>query len=600
MDHSDNAPEGIRHSTPRSSRWAAKRGSHSCHGFEGVRNGGDHASEKSGGATPPLICSAAEPRSCHGHDLCNGGPHVNDGFDSDGFPLHGPATETERQRNRNLLHRLMDQTGELNQQCDVESNQFQLVEIETRKEAERIQDENIALRGHIAKAIENICYIRGENRNAHKMAQKKCNGVKTNLAAICTSLDTGVDVAGLRAEFSSVANEIQTFRKSVQHERMRVRTDMDAFSKAKAVLSSEVAQLVSQVWTVKTQIQNLRIKDSAQERRIQQQQQQQHEMRAMGVSVTAPGEIASMKAHNDMLVGDFRRLLTRLHDVGALAPKREVFVKEERPPVGTIELGEDCFSARLLIRLGFLKASGWKEHSSDDDQCLEEHGLRASTVVGLQEPEIKEDGPGYNQVTSGWLFVCVLTLTIQVLVTLAMLANGGLATADNCLKEPLSHSAWLLLHISKAFALCVGGMHLAKDLMNTVNYWMVSELLEATRSKEVAISAVLRGLLTVLIAAANIVMYRYMTSPANVWINMTALAFINDLGCYVVAVTKSGVFGHHLSKTLTTLNFQLTLVSTYPAWFAWARNTALTLCVGAISLLGLLMFSVPDNMCNAS
>merc|ERR1719331_2588446 len=82
-----------------------------------------------------------------------------------------------------------------------------------------------------------------------------------------------------------------------------------------------------------------------------------------------------------------------------------------------------------------------------------------------------------------------------------------------------------------------------------------------------------------LIAVANVVIFYYLKSPASVWINMTALAFIGELGTGMLDVARRGVFGHHIMKTMTSLNFELTFVKEYPSWFPAVRAAVLTVAL---------------------
>jgi len=399
----------------------------------------------------------------------------------------------------------------------------------------------------------------------------------------------------LKDELASMLREFQTFRNEVERDRTNCKGEMDKLDRTKGDLQGELQKINQQISSANKEIQSTKRAENEYQRIILEQQQQ---MERIGQDQGIQREAAEVKVQMDATADEMQGLNKRLNDLGVLAPKREVPPEEEEeaPPVGTIELGEDCFSARLLIQLGFLKARGWRQHGSSGEEETEDLCLRADNVTGLVEPEISEDSPGYFQVTTLWLGICMVTMFLQLLVISVML-NHGTQMADGCLKKPLTTDAWLLLHGSKACAMCVVGALLAKDLMDTINYWLISELLETTRNFEVVISAMVRGMLTVLVATANAVLYRYMTSPANVWINMTALGFINELSQYVVTVAKNGVFGHHLSKTLTTLNFQLTFVSEYPPWFTYVRNTTLTICFGAIGFLSLAALFLPDNYC---
>jgi len=134
---------------------------------------------------------------------------------------------------------------------------------------------------------------------------------------------------------------------------------------------------------------------------------------------------------------------------------------------------------------------------------------------------------------------------------------------------------WLTLVLSKGFATFVAGCLMGKDIMGTINYWMVSELVTDRIDCECTISALLRLVMVAGIGFANVIIYESTTSPSLVWINMSALAFINQLGEGVLGVAKHGMFGHHIAKVTTTLNYQLTFVQEYPTWFKYVRTTTL-------------------------
>ncbi|CAK8996506.1 Hypothetical protein SCF082_LOCUS4821 [Durusdinium trenchii] len=63
---------------------------------------------------------------------------------------------------------------------------------------------------------------------------------------------------------------------------------------------------------------------------------------------------------------DLFRFKRQIYDSGVLVPKLEVAEEQAPdPPVGALELAEDVYSARLLIRLGVMKAK--KENEADLD-----------------------------------------------------------------------------------------------------------------------------------------------------------------------------------------------------------------------------------------
>merc|ERR1719413_251188 len=127
--------------------------------------------------------------------------------------------------------------------------------------------------------------------------------------------------------------------------------------------------------------------------------------------------------------------------------------------------------------------------------------------------------------------------------------------------------------------------------MDITNYCMVSALIETHCNWEVAITGTLRIGLTALIALANVMIFFGMNSPENVWINMTALGFIGELGEGVLLIAKRGIFGHHISKNITQLNFQLTFVSEYPRWFTTVRSVTVITMACFIGFFAFLLAS---------
>lgn len=508
--------------------------------------------------------------------------------------------EIERDRNRKLLHELDAKHCELNQRCSDDNAKFRQLQAETRQGLDAARQQNAAAQAEFARLTQELGSMKQEVHAFRGASQSGYADVQHDLAGLQRSVASTEDLTRLRSELGTAANDFQRIRSEVQQEQAKVKSDMGTLRRAKEELQREVASMSKEVQAAMREIQNSKRADGEQQRKIQEQEQQ---LAALKDNSKVKGELLATKRQGDLLSTEFRNLMVQLQERGVLTPVREEppDQEEEMPPVGTIELGEDCFTARLLLRLGFMKAKGARELSmvsmdSYDEEVLADLRVNTENVAGLQEPEVVEGGPGYFQVTTGWLSICVITLLLQFLVILVMLKNGADA-GDDCLEKAPTFSEWILLHVSKACAMCVAGVLLAKDLMDVLNYWMVSELLEPRRSIEVIISAVLRGSLTVLIAVATVVIYMNLSSPASVWINMTAVSFIGELGGSVLEVAKRGVFGHHISKAMTTLNFQLTFISEYPAWFPWAQRITVVGCFVGILVFCTVVFMMPDNVC---
>merc|ERR1719253_588833 len=118
--------------------------------------------------------------------------------------------------------------------------------------------------------------------------------------------------------------------------------------------------------------------------------------------------------------------------------------------------------------------------------------------------------------------------------------------------------------------------------MDTVNYWMVSDLLEPGINVEVTLTAIARLAMALFLGWVNFVMLNSLDSPVEVWINMTALAFISQLGEDVLSVARRGVFGDTIGKFMVKLNYQLTFTSEYPRWFTTIHVFTILGCVAFI------------------
>lgn len=352
------------------------------------------------------------------------------------------------------------------------------------------------------------------------------------------------------------------------------------------------------------------------------QREQMAHMRMLDEKTRGMDDLHRLKATVDTTGSEFWSLKKQLYDAGVLAPPK--IPEPEKVPVGTLELGEDCFTARLLIRLGLMKAQGdaLQEALAEQSSVRELRGMDASDmfevasdmssealvascglnenieedVTGLAVPEIEQGGHSRTVVTAGWIAICILTLGIQVLIVFIMMLYG-IEAGDDCIKESLPPGKWYMLHVSKAAATLAAGMLMGKELMDIVNYWMVSELLETKTSIEVVVTGVLRIALILFIAMANVTIFMTMTSPADVWINMTALGFIGELSSAILDIGKKGVFGHDISKATTSINFSLNFMTDYPWWFNWARGFALIIAFAFIGFFAFLLFIMPDNIC---
>eukprot|EP00930_Biecheleria_cincta_P016560 TRINITY_DN13424_c0_g1_i2.p1 TRINITY_DN13424_c0_g1~~TRINITY_DN13424_c0_g1_i2.p1 ORF type:complete len:140 (+),score=33.46 TRINITY_DN13424_c0_g1_i2:288-707(+) len=108
-----------------------------------------------------------------------------------------------------------------------------------------------------------------------------------------------------------------------------------------------------------------------------------------------------------------------------------------------------------------------------------------------------------------------------------------------------------------------------------------------------------RTLGILLTAAANIVIFIIATKPDGVWLYITAVSFVNDLGRAALGVAKSGVMGHHIAKQMTELNFQLTFIHEYPGWFVPVRWLVHVALFGFIIGFAAYVFFLPVQVCPA-
>lgn len=359
-------------------------------------------------------------------------------------------------------------------------------------------------------------------------------------------------------------------------------------------------------------------------RRLTEQDQKIH---ALKQQASSPHEITAVKAKADIANHEVSKLRKELESKGVFAPPK----KEEdstAPPVGTIELGEDVFSARLLLRIGYIRQRLLDARNEDSegegdmerqarpgsirefrrsegsgDEDAEVRSVSSDLAVfdevaGLFEPEIEEGARGYASITVGWLCICLLTLVVEVAV-LVVLLMAGMPPA--CLEPELAYPSmyWWLLHGSKFTAMFAAGVLLGKDLMDALNYWMVSELLEPKRSCEVTLTAMMRLVVNILVVVVQAHMYKDIADPGTVWLSMSALSFIGGLNGQVLSIAKSGAFGHHIAKTMTSMNYQLTFLSQYPDWFFYARGMVIFISSVFVVLSSAYTFVIPEQICES-
>lgn len=177
---------------------------------------------------------------------------------------------------------------------------------------------------------------------------------------------------------------------------------------------------------------------------------------------------------------EFHTFQKRIFDSGVLQPKIEKPPPEEPEPVGTPELGQDVYSARMLLRLGMKQARHGarnlyapgalsdedpeegpakpKVYAEDSDSVLSvsSNDSYKELLSGLPVIDVRQGERGYFSLTTGFLLVCIFTNLLQFAAVGNIIAYG-LLHADDCLEKPLSDLNWYNIHISKFFGMMVVG-----------------------------------------------------------------------------------------------------------------------------------------------
>eukprot|EP00928_Gymnodinium_smaydae_P056768 TRINITY_DN40098_c0_g1_i1.p1 TRINITY_DN40098_c0_g1~~TRINITY_DN40098_c0_g1_i1.p1 ORF type:complete len:571 (-),score=116.91 TRINITY_DN40098_c0_g1_i1:82-1794(-) len=316
-----------------------------------------------------------------------------------------------------------------------------------------------------------------------------------------------------------------------------------------------------------------------------------------------------VKSDVGVTASEFNRLKQTLNDLGVLKPPKVEVAPDQPPPVGTIALGEDCFTASMLIKLGYMKVRQEERDAeeldaralaiksdSESDESIESAIITGmDNVHGLMAPEIQEGAKGYTVVTCLFNLICAATLFLQIFIV-GCLVHYAIEPTE-CFDHEPDAAEWWILHVSKAFAVLCAGAFMAKDFMDIVNSWMVSVLLTPHIDKTIAFINVMRFMLTILIGVANVMMFEGMVSPMSVWVNMAALAFVGELGAAVIDQAKKGVFGHAIRSTITTTNYELTFVADYPWWIAIVQAGTLLFISIFVAVSAMIVFTADDVYC---
>jgi len=528
---------------------------------------------------------SSSPRPHHIRPSLSGVFGSRSGVLPPGVSVTEVGTEAERDKNRRLLKELYedhkafrdDITAKMESMAAQNSELLSELAQSKNKQAQLVADVARS-RSECAQLAKDLAQVRSEHQAMLKdLRIEELRGL------------VGSNLGDLTARSERLTSELDKVRQDV---RIQI-GDMSAQSDA---LKGELGEVKKESNSIKRELQ------AAKEQRSRLQERQK-DIEKMKSSAESLNDITRLEAKSDLATMELYSLRKQLCERGVLLPVRvekepDEDKVEERPPVGTIELGEDVFTARLLLRLGFMKA----QSEAEEDESLSSDGERSSlldssNVMGLVVPEVEEGTGEHFGLMYGWAGVCGSTFLVQTVVLLIMLGNGLDMGGGECFGQPPTFSMWLLLHTSKALAMLVAGTLMGKELMDIANYWMVAELLMPTRSVEVVLTALLRVVMNLTLIGANIAIFLSLTNPAEVWLNMTALAFIASLGSDVLDVAKRGVFGHHIAKTMTTTNFQLTFVSEYPAWFAHVRRVTITVMTSVVISFAYITFKSADPMC---
>lgn len=107
----------------------------------------------------------------------------------------------------------------------------------------------------------------------------------------------------------------------------------------------------------------------------------------------------------------------------------------------------------------------------------------------------------------------------------------------------------------------------------------------------------MRLLLTAVVLTANVFLFLSSRDTAEIWLNMTALGFIGQLGVDVLHIAKRRIFGHHISKAVSSVSYELSFVSEYPMWFMTVRRITIFVAAVVISVFASILFRIEDPLC---
>jgi len=506
-----------------------------------------------------------------------------------------------------------------------------------RKNLQHIMSDYEKFKGEMSTFQASMSAMKGEFQQMMKLhVQQEIMTIDSGLREVQRQMqESARSTKSQQQEVATMKSDMQQFKsmqgdmqqlKSMQGDMQQLKSmqgDMQQLKSMQGDIQS-IKSTAQEIQSMKRELDKVSQQEKEKEKKLQQQstksQEHQRQIDDLKKGMQSSDKLTSLQAKADLTAVEFNSLKKMIYDRGLLAPKVEMPADpEEPPPVGTVALGEDVFTARLLVHLGMLTslknakaaAEGGdqalldldNEYSDESDEVDKYDGdipIDDENVHGISEVEFHNGSLGHWYITAGWLAICISVFLLQILVVL-ILIQGAKDAGDGCFEHHMERYTynWWLLHASKSVAIGTAGILMGQEIMDCLNYAMVSVLVEPHINYEVCFVTFSRMALSALIAYANVVIFGYLKFPATVWINMTALAFIGELGTGMLDVARRGVFGHNIMKTMTGLNFELTFVSEYPSWFPAVRFTAMFVACCFVGVFASMAFVAPDRDCHS-
>merc|ERR1712196_213849 len=186
--------------------------------------------------------------------------------------------------------------------------------------------------------------------------------------------------------------------------------------------------------------------------------------------------------------------------------------------------------------------------SESDDATQRLRMFEDIGVYGIQTSVADENAGGGRFAVIIWTAVCVFTFTLQIFISMIMIA---FASKDaGCHEVAPTSLEWWSLHLSRFAAVAVAGFLMGKHIMDILTSLLVSEIVEGGHDWQVIAVSFPRFLLSILVNVANVLLVTSVTSPIELWYNVTALGFIGDLDDSIFLIAKHGVLGTRIRKTM--------------------------------------------------